>query len=354
MALPEHGSNPKYLYEKMNLDLAEKVIDFSVNLNPLGPPAILFERWQEWKEEMIDYPDPLGERLKKKISTKENIHSANILLGNGGAELIQLIAIYLRNKRIALFQPTFSEYERMTAAYGAELKNVKIEKLKDKAYLEGLAKEQEAIFLCHPNNPTGEIYEKGTLESLLMICEKHHCYLIIDEAFHDFSDEVYSMVDEIDASNYLIILRSATKMYSIAGIRLGYLFANESIVQKLRSFQPYWSVNALALKMGEVLIDEDKFVKESQDYIREIRKEIFPLLKSEGYLLTDSKVNFFLLRDPGLKNQKALLLYLLKNGMVPRHTENYPYLDGDYLRFAIRPLEEMYDLLEVLKKWKER
>ncbi|MDN6196344.1 MAG: threonine-phosphate decarboxylase, partial [Atopostipes suicloacalis] len=67
-----------------------------------------------------------------------------------------------------------------------------------------------------------------------------------------------------------------------------------------------------------------------------------------------SQVNFFLLRDPDIENQEELLLFLLKNGIVPRHTENYPYLEGHYLRFAIRPLDEMNQLLEVLKKWKER
>lgn len=354
MALPKHGSNPKYLYQQMGLEMPQKIIDFSVNLNPLGPPQILFEHWESWREEIIDYPDPLGENLKAKLSTKEEIGANNILLGNGAAELIQLVAIYLQGKKIALFQPTFSEYERMTSAYGAQLRNVKIEKLTDEKYLKELAKNQEAIFLCHPNNPTGESYSASNLERLRMICEENKTYLIIDEAFYDFSEEVYSMLKKVKDSEFLIILRSATKMFSIAGIRLGYLFAAEKIVKELRSLQPYWSVNAIALKMGELIIDEDNFVKESQNYIKEIRQEVFPILKEEGFLLSDSQVNFFLLRDPDIGNQEELLLFLLKNGIVPRHTENYPYLDGHYLRFAIRPLDEMNQLLEVLRKWKER
>lgn len=122
--------------------MPEKTIYFSVNLNPLGPPQIISDYWQSWKSEIIDYPDPLGEKLKNKTSRKEVLHPDNILLGNGAAELIQLIAIYFREKRIGLFQPTFSEYERMTSAYGAELTNLSIDRLNDKDYLERVVKKR--------------------------------------------------------------------------------------------------------------------------------------------------------------------------------------------------------------------
>ncbi|MDN6196387.1 MAG: aminotransferase class I/II-fold pyridoxal phosphate-dependent enzyme, partial [Atopostipes suicloacalis] len=285
MSLPKHGSNPKYLYKKLEIEMPEKIIDFSVNLNPLGPPQILFEQWGSLKEEIIDYPDPFGEKLRNKLSSKEGVDAGNILLANGAAELIQLVAIYLQGKNIALFQPTFSEYKRMTSAYNAQLINVSIDKLKDKEYLKKLAKKQDAIFLCHPNNPTGESYEQSRLEDLLAICEQNKTYLIVDEAFYDFSDEIYSLLAKVKESTYLIILRSATKMFSIAGIRLGYLFAEKKLVKQLRSLQSYWSVNAVALRIGEFIVDEEDFVKETQDYIRKVQQKIFPILKNQGFLL---------------------------------------------------------------------
>lgn len=352
MSLPKHGANPHYLYKQLGLAMPERTIDFSVNLNPLGPPRVIFDQWDEWQELIVNYPDPLGNSLKQKVAEKEGLQPNEILLGNGAAELIQLLAIYFRDKKIALFQPTFSEYERMCAAYGASLTNLSVERLDDEAYLDEALNNQEAVFLCHPSNPTGEIYTRETLENLLAICERKDCYLILDEAFYDFSDEVHTMVSSIKDSPYLIILRSVTKMYSIAGIRLGMLFANETLVSELRAYQSYWSVNALALAIGEVVLDEEDFVQETQAYIANIRAQVFPKLKELGFILTKSKVNFFLLRDPALGNQKELLLFLLKKGIIPRHTENYPYLAGEWLRFAIRPLDEMNELLEALREWK--
>ncbi len=352
MDLPKHGSNPKYLYQKMNLAIPEELIDFSVNLNPWGPPIKIFAQWDQWKNEIIDYPDPLGQELKIKISNKENLNLDQILLGNGAAELIQLLAIHFREQKIGIFQPTFSEYERMTSAYDAKISYLSLDQLSKTSYIKEVTQEQVAIFLCQPNNPTGETLSQRSLDKLLKECEKNNCYLIIDEAFYDFSLASHSMVSSIKSSQYLIILRSATKMYSIAGIRLGYLFASAELVNSLRAYQSYWSVNALALKMGEILIEEEEFVIETQLKIAKIRNHIFPLLEELGFLLSDSQVNFFLLRDPQLKRQKELMVFLLKKGIVPRHTENYPGLDGNWLRFAIRPFAEMNQLLEALEEWK--
>lgn len=351
MRLPKHGSNPKYIYEQLGLQMPDRILDFSVNLNPLGPPESIFEQWNKWKTEIIDYPDSQGQDLKNKIAKKEEIHPEHILLGNGAAELIQLIAIHFRGKNILLLQPTFSEYERMCVAHGATVTNIAVDCLEHTETLEKAIKNQDALFLCHPNNPTGELYDQQTLENVLHLCEKNKCYLILDEAFYDFSDEVYSMVSHIEKSDYLLILRSVTKMYAIAGIRLGMLFAERKLVDSLRSYQPYWSVNALALQIGETILDESIFVERTQRYISDIRKQFFPKFKKQGFLVSNSKVNFFLLRDPDLTNQKELLLFLLKRGIVPRHTENYPYLSGTWLRFAIRPMHEMDELVEVLSEW---
>lgn len=354
MQLPKHGANPIYLYQQLGLPMPENILDFSVNVNPLGPPDRIFDQWNEWKTTIIDYPDPKGSSLTNKMAKKEGIPPEHILLGNGAAELIQLIAIYFRGKNILLLQPTFSEYERMCVAHGATVTNASLDSLLHLPTLEKAIYNQDAVFLCHPNNPTGELYDQETLENVLHLCEKKKCYLIVDEAFYDFSDEVYSMVSHIGKSDYLLILRSVTKMYAIAGIRLGMLFAQRQLVESLRKYQPYWSVNALALQIGETILDEEAFVLRTQQYMSDSRSYLFPTLQNLGFLVSNSKVNFFLLRDPDLSNQQELLVFLLKRGIVPRHTENYPYLSGTWLRFAIRPMHEMNKLVEVLSEWMEQ
>lgn len=357
MNWPSHGSNPQYIYQYLQQEIPEKLIDFSVNVNPFGAPAVIQQKWQSWFQEIEDYPDPFGNSLKSLISKKEGVEKKSILLGNGGAEMIQLLANFFRKKRVLLIQPTFSEYEKMCRAYDCDisyftLKEPKWELVLDK--LLPLLKQTDAIFLCHPNNPTGITYSKDFLVEITKACEANNCYLVIDEAFYDFMSQPITLAPYIKDFEHLIIIRSLTKMYAIAGLRLGYMLASSKVIEEVNRFQAHWSVNALALLAGEEVLLAKSYVTKTRDYFSKERERIFQLLRKSGYLLSNSNVNYYLLRDPLLENPLPLFKYLLKKGFVPRHTENYPGLNGRWLRFAIRKEEENNQLLEALIKWKNR
>src|SRR5699024_4734510 len=118
-------------------------------------------------------------------------------------------------------------------------------------------------------------------------------------------------------------MRSLTTMYTIAGLRIGFLMANKQLVAKLKSLQPHWSVNALALEARKEILNEKEYVCKTKQFIHRKRKRITTELKSLGYHVSNSKVNFYLLKDPSLENQLPLISYLLKKGIVLRHTENF-------------------------------
>ncbi|MBU5467165.1 threonine-phosphate decarboxylase CobD [Virgibacillus sp. MSJ-26] len=357
MNLPLHGSNPNYLYHALNLTMPKNVIDFSVNVNPFGPPKSIKEKWEEWFSVIGDYPDPEGRELLRLIAESEGLPVSNILLGNGGAELITLIGRMLTNKHIGIIQPAFSEYEKVTKASGCQICHINLSAPDWKLDLNELSEviiNVDAIFLCHPNNPTGTIQSSEDIRHLLAICEANNCYLIIDEAFYDFYTDYVQLSHEIQNSDYLLIIRSLTKMYAIAGLRLGYVLANERVIKQLRAYQPEWSVNALALEAGKECINELSFVQKTQRFIQAERERVQTVLKETGYILSDSQVNFYLLKDPSLGNQRPLLKFLLKNGIVPRHTENFPGLAGEWLRFAVRLEKENNRLVEALSQWKQK
>lgn len=206
MQLPAHGSNPSYLYKALGIKEPKQIIDFSVNTNPLGAPAEVHQHWQKWLEAIYDYPDPYCNSLKEAIASKEAVDTSHLLIGNGAAEIITLIARYLHRKNILIMQPAFSEYE------------------------------------------TACLHEKCSIE----YCKQSKVLLIVDEAFYDFATHPRSAVSKIHQSPYLLILRSLTKMYNIAGLRLGFLIGQPEILEHIVSFQPHWSVNAIALKAGEL------------------------------------------------------------------------------------------------------
>lgn len=356
MNLPLHGSNPSYLYQAFGLDMPNEILDFSVNINPYGPPAILKEKWADWFELIEDYPDPNGVALTECIAEQEMINPASILLGNGGAELITLLASYFSGKRIGIIQPTFSEYEKVAKAYGCDVINIDLignHWQLDMATISRELADLDALFICHPNNPTGTTHPTPDLLTILKLCEQHACYVIIDEAFHDFLKDNQSLAHVINESDYLIILRSMTKMYTMAGLRLGFLMGPPALVSELEKLKPHWSVNALALEAGKEVLHDKKFVEATTAWIDEERHQVLTQLEQLGYVITKSQVNFYLLRDPSLANQRPLIKFLLRQGLVPRHTENFPGLNGRWLRLAIRKEDDNHMLMEALRRWKQ-
>jgi len=352
---PSHGSNPQYLYEAMGLSLPAHYHDFSANINPLGPPSALKKKWQELYQEIFVYPDPFAAKLKNRIENQEQIPGHSILIGNGGAELITLVARMLAGKKVLLLQPTFSEYEKACRANKCEVQyhqlrephfELKLDELRAKLVY------ADVIFLCNPNNPTGIQYSSATIISLIEACEKENCMVILDEAFFDFLLEYDSFIPYINKFPNLLIIRSMTKMYSIPGIRLGYLVAQPAIVSELSELQSHWSTNTIALLAGELCLQNESFIKETQDYISNERNRLFHFFKQQEYISSFSKVNFYLLQDPLLGNQFPLFKFLLDQGIIPRHTMNFPGLEGRWLRFAIKGVEENNRLMEVLTRWR--
>ncbi|MGY0691989.1 threonine-phosphate decarboxylase CobD [Virgibacillus sp. FSP13] len=357
MNWPLHGSNPNYVYEYMGLPMPKEVIDFSVNLNPFGSPAEVKRKWSSWFAAVDDYPDPTGKELIGHIAEKEQLPMGSVLLGNGAAEIITLLARMFAGKRVLLIQPTFSEYERTCAAYGCSISYMTLTEGTWKLQPDELESELAAadvLFLCHPNNPTGIVYSEDFLVKILKACRKHDCYLVVDEAFYDFLEEPITMVPMINDFPNLAVVRSLTKMYAIAGLRLGYLLAAPKIIEKLQPYQPHWSVNALAMLAGKECLLAEDYVHRTRTFISAERKKMVHSLREQGYLVSDSKVNFYLLRDPDLDDQLPLFLFLLKRGIVARHTANYHGLNGRWLRFAVKQTKENDILMEALTTWKNR
>lgn len=355
MNWPLHGANAHYLYEFLDEPMPENVIDFSANINPFGPPAGIKANWSGWLDDISDYPDPNGKELVELIAEQEHLPEASVLLGNGGAELITLVARMLAGKRVLLIQPTFSEYGRVCRAAGCEVTNLVLQEgnwqLRVADLIPKLA-EVDAVFLCHPNNPTGVIYPESLVEEIVSACQKHDCLLIVDEAFYDFLDNQQTVAPLLEAYTNLVVIRSLTKMYAIAGLRLGYLLGPAEIVQQLQSFQPHWSVNTLALLAGKKCLLTEKHAAKTRAFISGERERIVAALGRTGYRISPSRANYYLLQDPDLNEQLPLFQFLLKKGIVPRHTANYQGLNGRWMRFAVKQSWQNDILLEALREWR--
>ncbi|UJL46623.1 threonine-phosphate decarboxylase [Virgibacillus sp. NKC19-16] len=355
MQLPSHGSNPHHLYNALGINPPEKIVDFSVNINPLGAPEAIKHNWGNWLADIYDYPDPTFAELKQTIAAKEGIEESCLLPGNGASELITLIARYLQGKKVLIIHPAFSEYEAACRSenciifyhilYPSEW-GMDMESLQQKL------KTADAVFFCHPNNPTGMQYDRTTIDWLIGTCEQSETLLILDEAFYDFADNPVTFIDEASQSPFLLVLRSLTKMYSIAGLRLGYLAGHSEVLTEIGKRQAHWSINAIALKAGKICLDDQQHVSQTRDYIKKERDRLFSFFRETGFQHSPSAINFYLIRDPSMDDQQELFTFLLRKGIVLRHTYNFPGIEGEWLRVAIKKEAENSLLMEALSEWK--
>ena len=354
MNWPSHGSNPHYLYEAAGLTMPDQILDFSANINPMGPPSSIQKNWENFFQGIWQYPDPHTASLKRKLAEREGIKEEQILIGNGGSQIISLVGRLLAGKRVLIIEPAFSEYEKACQVNDCQITYFQLEEgwKIDLVALKGKLSQVDAVFLCNPSNPTGLYYSGEVILPILIECERQNCALIVDEAFHDFVMDYESLSPLFQDYESLILLRSLTKMFAIPGIRLGYVMANCEIIAKLTSYQPHWSVNSVALEIGNLCLEEDSYIENTVQFITSEREKLFSFYEKHGFEVSLSKVNFYLLRDPGQNDQYPLFAFLLEKGIVPRHTFNFPGLEGRWLRFAIRTSEENRKLMEAMQEWR--
>ena len=354
MKWPAHGSNPHYLFDALNLKMPEERVDFSANINPLGPPAVLKENWNQLLSLITDYPDPQAAVLKKKLAVKEGLEESQILIGNGGAEIISLIGRLLAGKNAVIIQPAFSEYEEACIVNGCAVQYHHLQPGSWEWANDELSQKlanADALFLCNPNNPTGVYFSRSDVLHLLEECRKNDCLLIVDEAFYDFLPVYQPIVPYIKNCPHLLVIRSMTKMFAIPGLRLGYLLAHTEVIRKIGVFQPHWSINALALKAGEWCLDSESYIKETTRLIEEEKLRLFHFYQDHKLLFSPSQINFYLLKDPSLNNQLPFLKFLIQRGLIPRHTQNFPGLAGEWLRFAVKGRRDNDKLMEAVEEW---
>jgi histidinol-phosphate aminotransferase len=311
----------------------ERVLDFSVNTNPLGPAPGVIEaiRATDWSR----YPGDDEVPLRSGLAREAGVLPENVALGNGSAELLSLIALAtLRpGDRVAVVGPTFGEYARACRAVGAKVCEVQ-------QWTE--TPPTRMIFVCNPNNPTGEWRSEAQVSRLLEQAER---IVVLDEAYIRFAPEAWSSAALLDKAPNLIVVRSLTKDHALPGLRLGYALASAHIARALEAVRPPWSVNAGALRAGLAALQPDaqEHVRRARGLVVESRALLSDGLRALGYQVEPSSANFVLVR---VGNAERFRRALLPRGAVVRDCTSFNL--PAHVRIACRPLEECRRLLSLV------
>ncbi|MGQ4880431.1 threonine-phosphate decarboxylase CobD [Billgrantia sp. LNSP4103-1] len=355
---PSHGGRPEQVLPRFGLAADGQVIDFSANLNPLGPPAWLPERLAAGLADIDAYPDPDYTAARAAIARAEGLAPGQVRLTNGGAEAIYLTAALMAQRaerQAVIVQPTFGEYARACRHYGIAVRHLALAtddfQLDESQALHAM-RDVDAVFLCRPNNPTGTLVERALIERMLAAGKRCDTTLVVDEAFIDFVTPDERLTPLLKRYDNLLLLRSMTKLHAIPGLRLGYLLGDEATIARIAGLQLPWSVNAPAAALVEPLLADRDHLQRTLAWLDAERPRLQRELEVLGLRVMPSRANFLLLQDAGSRPMSALLEHLARCGILVRHTHNFVGLDGAWLRVAVRSREENERLLAAISRWR--
>lgn len=333
-----------------------RVTDFSANLNPLGMPEEVKRAVIENMDAYSSYPDPFNRELTAALAEYHSVGEERIVCGNGAADLIFRAALALRPRRAVIVSPTFSEYEEALRTAGCSVDHFLLKEENGfrvgRDVLQAPDEGCDMVFLCNPNNPTGIPVEKELVLELAERCRTCGAVLMIDECFAEFleEEERYSVMEHIENLPGVIILKAFTKIYAMAGLRLGYCICGDKrIAEKIAGTLQPWSVSTPASKAGTAALKLEGFVEKTKTYVAENREYLTEGLRALGYKVYKGKANYIFFRS-----EQELAEPLAAFDIMVRSCANYITLDEHYYRIAVRTREENMYFLQCLKAVAER
>jgi len=324
-------------------------LDFSVNTNPFGLPDPVREALIARTEDFSNYPDPLCRELCSAIASYENVKREWIICGNGAADLIYRICFALKPKKALVCAPTFTEYERALEQVGSEViyhvlaANNGFDVTDE--LIDYIRPGLDMLFLCHPNNPTGRLIPNNLMERIMVCAQQTNTIIVVDECFLDFTNgsSAKRFLPEVPG---LCILKAFTKMYAMAGLRLGHMIAsNTMLIQKINAAAQCWSVSVPAQIAGIAALNCEDWIDKTIRLISEERHFLSSQLEKLGIKVFCSDANYLLVHS-----KHPLYEMLLHKGIMIRSCENFRGLDSSYYRIGIKKRQENDFLIQTIKE----
>lgn len=329
-------------------------LDYSSSINPLGTPKKAIAAVKMSANSLVQtYPDPECRELKKSLSRYLGIDSEWFTLGNGAIEIIYWFAHTTTSVRgrVVIPTPTFCEYEVASQKVGAEVTLVPLNNFDlDTDKIIEKARGANAVFLCNPNNPTGMLATKQIMKIIENI--DNSTKILLDECFIELADnpEANTMIDQISEFDNLVILRSLTKSFGLAGLRVGYSVCNPTLAKRLSTNKIPWNVNSLAQVAGVAALRERRCLSKARALIKKERRFLHDNIeKLESFHPIRSDSNFFLVHLQGRNSTQFRDRLLKKSGVLVRDCSTFTGMGAQYIRIAIKKHSENVLLLKALE-----
>jgi threonine-phosphate decarboxylase len=350
-----HGGNIYEVGQQYKLR-PEMILDFSSNINPLGPSPRVLRALRSHLRWISRYPEINAGSLRRDLARAHDLPEETLVVGNGSTALIYRLPAVLRAKTALVLHPTFSEYERAFGLGGCRVDTLL--RAEEQGFgppwlrlFEMLRRGYDAVLLCNPNNPTGDVIAPAELGEFIEEAGRLGTVVIVDEAFMDFHEEA-SLKHEVLRRGNLIVLRSMTKCFALAGLRLGFLAASAPLAKRVREADEPWAVSALAQIAGRESLKDRNYLRRTLAFIATERRYLAEHLATfPGLTVFPSVTNYLLLKitRPGwdaARVQQALI----RHGILIRDCTSFPGLGGAFMRLAVRGRNDNGRLISALRQ----
>ncbi len=352
--LPLHGGQLRRIAERYGLAQA-RLIDFSANINPGGPPPALLTALREGAEDprmLCDYPDLELPELRTALARYAGVAMDNITVGSGFVPLLETALRVSRIKRCAMPVPCFVEYRRTLERAGVEVVTYALEKESGFACnLEALSTVgEDAILLANPQNPSGALTTRGDLLALVQRAAERKVTVLLDEAFIDYVPE-HSLAEDVERLSNLVVFRSVTKFFGVPGLRVAYAVAGNRRSHVLQKASAPWPVTALAACAVAAGLADMQFAVDARERNARRRLKLASSMAELGLRSYEAAANFLLIRPvPGVDMRALRVRLIEEHGIVVRDCDNYEGLSRGHVRVAIRGDEENDRLVRALRQ----
>ena len=321
------------------------VSNFSSNVYNRIDHSGLYQRLNERLSTICSYPEPMPYSLESEIARRYSLTPRQVCVTNGATEAIYLIAQAFQGRISAVSGPTFSEY--------ADACRVHRHKVKPFYSLDALPEDAELVWICNPNNPTGEVRNKEDLKALV---DSHPDKLFIfDQSYEYFTLKSLLGIKEAASFPNVILLHSMTKQYAIPGLRVGYFTASEGLTDDVRCRRMPWSVNSLAIEAAKYLLEEGDGISADIPQLLAECERLTNLLLATGMLEIWPTDTHYMLIKLRMGKAAALKDFLAVNhGILIRDASNFEGLDERFFRIATQTPEENDKLVKAISEWMEQ
>ena len=366
-----HGGNIFQFAHEQRIEPYE-VVDFSANINPLGPSQHGLDALNAQLRYISHYPDATNDDVLNAIADTYEMDKHQIIVGNGAAELLYAICRLPGYTGAFVPAPGFSEYREALEASKIPVRDIFYRPREDdngKPYfevpylaLETFAAELKGqdgriiVFLGNPNNPDGTLLDKDHIRTVASMLKDANSLLVIDESFIDFvgndslQDNEHSMRSLVNEFDNIIVVHSFTKFYAVPGLRIGAAFANETLITQLQQYIPSWSVNTLAQAYTKAALNDVDYIKRTKQELNEERAFMYNALDDiEGITIYPPSANFILFQV----NQEGITANyineeLKKYNMIVRNCDSYVGLTNHWVRIAVKDHDTNIKLVDKL------